>query len=151
MKKILFYTLCSFLMLSLFTYCGQKADKKTGEIETQEQTQEQKEKATSYYLKLAEKENKNMPQVYNGGIRLDKLEAVSKNEFKYYYTMTNDPNVSQEEFVRSSKLPLSLGIRESKDKIFETFKKDKMTLIYAYYKMDGSLFAEVVLTPEDYK
>ena len=47
---------------------------------------------------------------------------------------------------------LGAGKKQNKwDSIFETFKKDKMTLIYAYYKLDGSLYAEVILKPEDYK
>lgn len=149
MKRLIICVLCAFMLTATFTNCGSKSSKETSQSEAT--VEPKKEKAKDYYIKLAKETNKKMPMVLPMGIRQDRVEAVSKNEFKYYYTFTKDPEIPAEEFIRSAKPALSLGARESKEDIFETFKKDKMILIYAYYKMDGSLFAEVILNPEDYK
>lgn len=148
MKKIIFVTLCSILMMTTVFSCGSKS--KTETAETEATAKPKLEAPDKKYVKIAEDANKELPQVVPGGIRLDKVEALSKKEFKYHYTFTQDPVVSAEEFRRNAKLPLSMAIQESGDDIFDKFKKDKMTLIYAYHKMDGSLFAEVRLEPEDY-
>lgn len=147
MKKIIFIVLCFTSIVTAFTNCGSKS--KTDSPAT-ENSVTKGEAPDKKYIKLAEETNKDMPKVYPGGVRLDKVEAVSKKEFKYHYTFTQDQVVSPEEFKRSAKLPLSLAIQESNEDIFNMFRKDKMTLIYAYHKMDGSLFAEIRLEPEDY-
>lgn len=147
MKKIIFVVLCFTFVAAVFTSCGSKSKTDTSATEAPVVKGEAPDKR---YVKLAIEINKDMPKVYPGGVRLDKVEAVSKKEFKYHYTFTQDQVVSPEEFRRSAKLPLSLAIQESNEDIFNMFRKDKMTLIYAYYKMDGSLFAEVRLEPEDY-
>jgi len=106
------------------------------------------EPAKDKYKKIAEQLNKDMPMVIPGGLRMDKAEAVSKSEFKYYYTYTKDPVVSAEEFERSMKPALTLGLQATKE--MDDFRKDKITLIYSYHKMDGSLFAEIRIKPEEY-
>jgi len=148
MKKIIFIVLCSVLITGTFTNCGSKT--KTDTTTTEAPAVKKGDAPKEKFVKLAAETNKDMPQVLPGGIRLDKVEALSKTEFKYYYTFIQDPVVSSEEFKRNAKLPLSLAIKESKDEIFDLFKKEKMTLIYAYNKKDGTLFAEVRLAPEDY-
>lgn len=148
MRKIISIVLCCTVMMGVFTACNSKSKTDNQPTETAVVKVEAPDKK---YVKMAKEVNEKMPMVLPGGIRLDKTEAVSKHEFKYYYTFTKEPEVSAEEFIRSSKPALSLGAKESKEDIFETFKKDKMTLTFAYYKMDGSLFAEVILKPEDYK
>lgn len=148
MKKFVSIVLYCTIILGVLSGCGSKSKNENSPTET---SVVKKEAPDKKYIELAKETNKKMPMVLPVGIRQDKVEAVSKNEFKYYYTFTKEPEVSAEEFIRSAKPALSLGARESKEDIFATFKKDKMTLIYAYYKMDGSLFAEVILKPEDYK
>lgn len=148
MKKILFTVCCCLLIVALGTGCGSK-NKADDSSKSTEKAADNKSKPKDKYIKLAEKMNAGMPQVFPGGIRMDRAEAVSDKEFKYIYTLTKDPVISVEEFIRSSKLPLSMGISEGKDEL-ETLRKDKMTVIYAYYKMDGTLFAEIKITPEDY-
>lgn len=138
---------CCTLIVTAFTNCGSKSKPDTS---TTEITVIKGEAPDKKYVKLAEETNKDLPMVVPGGVRLDKVEAISKKEFKYHYTLTQEKNISAEEFIRNAKLPLSIAIKESNEDIFNMFKKDKMTLIYAYHKMDGSLFAEVRLEPEDY-
>jgi hypothetical protein len=146
MKKILFTAFCCLMIITAGTSCGSK--NKTDDTKNVENTTGAKP-AKDKYVKLAAKMNAGMPQVFPGGIRVDRVEAVSDKEFRYIFTFTGEPAVSAEEFVRSTKLPLSMGIRDGKEEL-EALRKDKMTISYAYYKMDGSLFAEIKITPEEY-
>lgn len=146
MKKILFTVFCCLMIIAAVTSCGSKS--KTDDTKKTESATGNKP-AKDKYLKLATKMNAGMPQVFPGGIRMDRVEAVSDKEFRYVFTFTTEPAVSAEEFVRSTKLPLSMGVRDGKDEL-ETLRKDKMIISYAYYKMDGSLFAEIKIAPEEY-
>lgn len=147
MKKILFTTFCCLMLIAALAGCGSK--NKGGEAGSQTTEKTNAKPAKDKYVKLAAKMNAGMPQVFPGGIRMDRVEAVSEKEFRYIFTFTKEPAVSAEEFVRSTKLPLSMGIRDGKEEL-ETLRKDKMTILYAYYKMDGSLFAEIKITPTEY-
>lgn len=147
MKKILFTTFCCLMIIVAGTSCGSK--NKSGEAGTQTTEKTNAKPAKDKYVKLAAKMNAGMPQVFPGGLRVDRVEAVSDKEFRYVLTWTKEPVVSAEEFVRSAKLPLAMGIRNEEGEI-ETLRKDKMTISYAYYKMDGSLFAEIKIEPEEY-
>lgn len=147
MKKILFTAFCCLMIIATGTSCGSK--NKSSETGTQTTEKTNAKPAKDKYVKLAAKMNAGMPQVFPGGIRMDRVEAVSDKEFRYIFTFTGEPAVSAEEFVRSTKLPLSMGIRDGKEEL-ETLRKDKMTISYAYYKMDGSLFAEIKITPTEY-
>lgn len=149
MKRIIFITIICSLTLILNVGCGSKSNKEHS-TEATSISEQQREPAKSKFVKLAEKTNKNMPMPMPGGIRMDKAEALSKTEFKYYYTFTKAPIVSAEEFERSTKPALTLGMQNAKGEDLDMFKKEKMNLIYAYYTMDGKLFAEIRLAPEDY-
>jgi hypothetical protein len=145
MKKILF-TACCMLVIAFGTGCNPKT--KTGETrKTTEKTDTKP--AKNKYVKLAANMNAGLPQVFPGGIRMDRVEAVSDKEFRYVFTFMQEPIIPADEFAASMKLPLSTGISDGKQEL-ETLRKDKMTVIYAYYKMDGSLFAEIKITPEEY-
>ncbi len=147
MKKNISVLSLGILIAVLVISCGSK--QKENETSQQQTTvTASTEPATEKYKKMAEEINKEMPMVIPGGIRMDKAEAVSKNEFKYSYTFTKDPTVSGEEFTRSTKPALTIGLQSTKD--MDTFRKDKMILIYSYHKMDGSLYAEIRLNPEEY-
>lgn len=147
MKRILFTTFCCLMIIAAGTSCGSKNKGSEAGSQTTEKTNVKP--ARDKYIKLAAKMNAGMPHVFPGGIRLDRVEAVSDKEFRYIFTFTTDPAVSAEEFVRSAKLPLAMGIRNEDGEI-EMLRKDKMTISYAYYKMDGSLFAEIKIAPEEY-
>lgn len=144
MKKILSAILCCTFILAMIS-CGNGASSRGNEASSS------KNEASSKYVKMAEGINKNLPKVmFNGMIRFDKTEAASKNEFKFYYTFLIEAEVSgDDEFVKSVKesaipsfknLP---GIKELAD--------DNMTLTCIYYKVDGSKFAEVKITPDEYR
>lgn len=150
MKKYIVFILSCIVTMGVITSCGSKtktenaADNKTAKAEVKPEPPKKK------YVELAEKTNASMPMVVPGGLRMDRAEAVSADEYKYYYTFIQEPAISAEEFIRSSKPAITLGLREKKGDDLSMFRKDKMTLIFAYYKMDGTLFAEVKVIPNEY-
>ena len=148
MKKIILFILCSTLITGVSTSCGSKT-----KSETSSETEKVINKADApdaKFVKLAEETNKTTPMPMPGGIRLDKAEAMSKREYKYSYTFTQAPTVSAEEFTRNVKSMLSYALQSTTGKDIDMFKDNKMIVYYAYYTMDGKLFAEVKLMPEDY-
>jgi len=148
MKKIPTFTVAFLFIIMMATGCGSKQKQDAENQQGAATTQVSSEPAKDKYKKIAEELNKEMPMVIPGGLRMDKAEAVSKSEFRYKYTFTKDPAVSAEEFTRNSKPVLTMALQSAKD--MDDFRKDKMILIYSYHKMDGSLFAEIRLNPEEY-
>lgn len=149
MKKTIVIILFCSLLIAINSGCGSKSEKKDT-TETSSATEQGQTPAKEKFVKLAKDINKNMPMPVPGGIRMDKAEAVSDKDFKYYYTFTQAPSVSPEEFTRTTKLALILAFQSAKGDDLDMFRKDKMNLIYAYYTKDSELFAEIKLTPEDY-
>ncbi len=143
------FALCCVFTAGILSGCGSKPKTdETGDktVSTTAKSEAPKEK----FVKMAAEANKKMPLVVPGGLRQDKEEALSKTEYKYHYTFTQAPVVSAEEFVRSTKPMLTMALKTVKDDNIDMLRKEKMTLIYAYHKMDGSLFAEVKILPEEY-
>lgn len=150
MKKYIAYIISCAITLGAISSCGSKSKTDSSSGDTTLQTEVKTDPPLKKYVKLAEKANASMPVILPGGIRMDRAEAVSAKEYKYVYTFTQDPVVSLEDFIKATKPAISLGMREQKGEDLDMFRKDKMTVIYAYYKLDGSLFAEVKINPEDY-
>lgn len=147
MKKLIFVILYCLLLVGITTGCSSKSKTENAGTDT---TTSQTEAPDKKYIKLAEKENEKLPEMYSGGVRLDKVEAVSKTEFRYLYTFTKKPEIGRTEFKRHFKLPMTMALQETNDGIFKEFKKDRMTLIYTYMLMNGKLFAEMRIEPEEY-
>lgn len=148
MKKIIFLILCSTLTIGALTSCGSKT-----KSEMSSETEKVINKADApdaKFVKLAEETNKTTPMPMPGGIRLDKAEAMSKKEYRYYYTFTQAPTVSAEEFARNARPMLTYALQNTSGKDIDLFKANKMIVYYAYYTMDGKPFAEIKLMPEDY-
>jgi len=150
MKKYIVLILSCVISLGVITSCGSKSKTDNGADEETSKSEMKPEPPKKKYVQLAEKTNATMPMVVPGGLRMDRAEAVSADVYKYYYTFTQEPAISAEEFIRSSKPAITLGLREKKGEDLDMFRKDKMTLLFAYYKMDGTLFAEVKISPNDY-
>jgi hypothetical protein len=150
MKKYIVPVLSCIITLSVITSCSSKSKNDNAADEKTSKTEVKPEPPKKKYIQLAERANAAMPMVVPGGLRMDRAEAVSADVYKYYYTFTREPAISAEEFIRSSRPAISLGLREKKGEDLDMFRKDKMVLIFAYYKMDGTLFAEVKITPEEY-
>lgn len=107
-----------------------------------------KSEPTEKYIKMAEAINERTPYEFNRGLRMDSARAVSGNEFKYYYTLLNNPNTSSGNFINSSKPQIINSLKGSASS--DEFKKDNMTIIYSYNKADGSKFAEFEVSPSEY-
>jgi hypothetical protein len=150
MKKYIVFTLSCIIVLGTITSCNSKQKDDSVANGKKTETEVKPEPPKKKYIQLAEKTNASMPMVVPGGLRMDRTEAVSADVYKYYYTFTQEPAISAEEFIRSSKPAIAIGLREKEGKDLDMFRKDKMTLIFAYYKMDGTLFAEVKIAPEEY-
>lgn len=150
MRKCIIFVFSCFITIGILTSCGSKSKNENTEIDKTSKTEQKKDLPSKKYVQLAETMNASMPKVWPGGVRMDKAEAVSAKEYKFYFTFTKDPAISTEEFIRSSKPALAIGLKESNEEDTKMFRKDKMTVIFSYYKMDGSLFAEVVISPHEY-
>ncbi len=107
-----------------------------------------KKEPTEKYISKAEDLNKKLPVEFNRGIRMDSVKALSAQEFKYYYTLLKDPKVLKGSFIESSRPQILNSLKNSANSA--ALKEDGMTIIYAYYKTDGSLYAEIVVTPSEY-
>lgn len=107
-----------------------------------------KSEPTEKYLKIADGINANTPFEFNRGLRLDSAKAISQHEFKYYYTLLNNPNTSKGNFINSSKPQIVNKLKGTASAL--EFKNDNMTIIYSYYKAEGSQFAEFEVRPEEY-
>lgn len=150
MKKYIVFALICSIAFAAFTGCNSKSKTDNTTDEKTVKTEVKGEAPKKKYIKLAEKANASMPMVLPGNIRMDRAEAVSATEYKYYYTFTQEPTVSVDEFVRSAKPAITMGMRENKGEDLDMFRKDKMTVIFAYYKLDGTLFAEIKVLPNEY-
>ena len=107
-----------------------------------------KSEPTEKYIKMAEKINSKTPFEFNRGMRLDSAKAVSAREFKYYYTLLNNPNTSKGNFISSSKPQILNNLKGSAGA--QDLKKDNMIIIYSYHTVDGKKFAEFEISPEEY-
>lgn len=151
MKKYIVYVFFGLSLAGFALSCGSGSKAEADENNKKDKIETVKLKpATKKFKELAEKSNKSLPQPLPDGIRLDKVEAVSEKEYKYYLTFTKGPEVSADEFKRNAKVALSMGLQNNKGEDLDMFRSNKMTIIYAYYKMDRSLFAEIRIEPGDY-
>lgn len=106
--------------------------------------------ADKKFVILAEQTNTQLPMVVGTGITLEKAEAVSDKEFKYYYKLDKKPNQSVDKFVENSKFLIIEALKKVRNAPdIKLFSEDKITLIYAYSTNEGA-FAEVRITPEEY-
>jgi len=128
MKKILAVVLCCTLAFGLYNCGGGPSDK---------------------YVKTAELLNKGLPMTISKEYRLDKVEAASKSEFKYYYTLLVEPEVSVDDFLKANRETIVNTLKGQSE--MKDFKDDNMTIIYVYNKQDGSKFAELKVTADEYK
>lgn len=103
---------------------------------------------TSKYKAVVEQVNKQLPMELAGGISLDKAE-VDGDIFRYIYTFKEDPVLAPEEFITTSKETMVPMVKSQPD--LKIFRDDNMTIAFVYKKSDGSVYAEVQVTSEDYK
>lgn len=100
------------------------------------------------YTKIAEQENELLPLSMGNNILFDKVEALEGNIYKYYYTFLEDPTPTPEYFIEHSKPRIISILKDSPD--MNEMRKDRMTLVYCYKKSDNSVYAEVMISPDEY-
>lgn len=106
------------------------------------------EPPTEKYIKMEEEMNTQLPRLINKGLSMDKVKAISKHKFKYYYTFLDTPDISEGIFIKESKKQIIRSLRRSRDS--REFKDDNITIVYSYSKKDGNTFAEFEIKPEEY-
>lgn len=129
-KKILILGLSSILLAGSMINCNQK-------------------KADDKFVKIAEQTNAHLPMTISPGISLEKAEAVSNKEFKFYYKLNDKPNISAEEFEKNAKPRVIEALKAANSPDIKLFSENKMTLVYIYNTNEGK-FAEIRLNPEEY-
>ncbi len=107
-----------------------------------------KKEPSEKYIKMAEAINTRTPYEFNRGLRMDSAKAISAKEFKYYYTLLNNPNTSSGNFIQSSKPQIISSLKGAASS--SEFRNDEITIIYSYHKADGSKFAEFEVSPAEY-
>ncbi|WP_108822665.1 hypothetical protein [Dysgonomonas sp. Marseille-P4361] len=102
---------------------------------------------SSKYQIVIDELNEQLPADYPGGVRIEKAE-LDGDVFKYYYSLSSDMEVSSEEFVSNFRdNVVSMVVNQSDLRIF---RDDGMTIAFVFQNKDGSVFAEIKVTPEDY-
>ena len=125
MKKLLFIVLCFTLALT-FTNCGK--DKK--------------------YQIVVEEINKQLP-LDMGTFTMDKSEYAD-NEFKYYFTFKEKPEMAEEELVKANKEAMAAMVKNNPQ--MKIFRDDKITITMVYQlKDEDKPYAEIKVTADDYK
>lgn len=103
-------------------------------------------KSNKYQI-VVDELNEQLPADYPGGVRIEKAE-LDGDMFKYYYSLSSGLEVSAEEFVSNFRdNVVSMVVNQSDLKIF---RDDGMTIAFVFQNKDGSVFAEIKVTPEDY-
>jgi hypothetical protein len=98
--------------------------------------------------KEAEVINKKADKDIQDGVRVDSASAVGKS-IRFNYTMVNfgKGDLDLKIFYKTAKSEL-IEIANSKEMVF--YKKNKVTIAYAYYYKDGTPLTTIIIKPEDY-
>lgn len=145
-KNILILGL-SFVLFTEFTVSCNSKEKRE---ETEAMKSTSHKPVDKKFVILAEQTNAQLPMVVGTGITLEKTEAVSDKEFKYYYKLDKKPHQSVDKFVENSKFLIIEALKKVRNAPdIKLFSEDKITLIYAYSTNEGT-FAEVRIAPEEY-
>lgn len=124
MKKLLLVLMC-LMLISFLSNCSR----------------------SSKYQIVVEELNRQLPADYPGGVRIEKAE-LDGDVFKYYYSLSSELDVPAEEFVSNFRdNVVSMVVNQSDLKIF---RDDRITIAFVFQNKDGSVFAEIRVSPEDY-
>ena len=99
--------------------------------------------------KEAEAINKKVDKEIQDGVRIDSASAVGKS-IRFSYTMVNfgKGDLDLKIFYKTAKSKL-IEIANSKKMNF--YKKNNVTIAYAYYFKGGEPLSTIIIKPEDYK
>lgn len=103
---------------------------------------------TNKYQDIVDRMNKELPMELPGGITMDKSE-LDGDVFRYYYTFKEEPKDAVNDFLMATKEALIPMVKNQKE--LKVFRDDKMTIAFVYRKNDGTVVAEIKVTPKDYE
>lgn len=132
MRKKLF--LIAFSAVVLFSQCGSGDNSK---------------KVSPEIKAGIEKINDYLPMKIGDVITMDSARMSDDGELKYYYTFTQTPVVTDLAVFEEKTVPQLIYTAKGPD--MKIFRDSNISLHFIYNNPDGSLYHEVVITPDMYK
>lgn len=100
------------------------------------------------YSEVLEKLSAHLFTNLSRSIRIDKIE-YSDSIVKYLFVLLEKPQIAIDDFVAINKPDLVNFLKE--EHRITTLFSDKMPFLYVYRDSEDKIFAEILITPEDYK
>lgn len=147
------FLIIAFLMLFRLHFKDRKSQKKALEnLETSQKIYHDVMKFSQnkdkIYSEVLEKLSAHLFTNLSGSIRIDKIE-YSDSIVKYLFVLLEKPQIAIDDFVAINKPDLVNFLKE--EHRITTLFSDKMPFLYVYRDSEDKIFAEILITPEDYK
>lgn len=147
------FLIIAFLMLFRLHFKDRESQKKALEnLETSQKIYHDVMKFSQnkdkIYSEVLEKLSAHLFTNLPGSIRIDKIE-YSDSIVKYLFVLLEKPQIAIDDFVAINKPDLVNFLKE--EHRITTLFNDKMPFLYVYRDPEDKIFAEILITPEDYK
>lgn len=147
------FLIIAFLMLFRLHFKDRESQKKALEnLETSQKIYHDVMKFSQnkdkIYSEVLEKLSAHLFTNLSGSIRIDKIE-YSDSIVKYLFVLLEKPQIAIDDFVAINKPDLVNFLKE--EHRITTLFSDKMPFLYVYRDSEDKIFAEILITPEDYK
>lgn len=147
------FLIIAFLMLFRLHFKDRESQKKALEnLETSQKIYHDVMKFSQnkdkIYSEVLEKLSAHLFTNLSGSIRIDKIE-YSDSIVKYLFVLLEKPQIAIDDFVAINKPDLVNFLKE--EHRITTLFSDKMPFLYVYRDPEDKIFAEILITPEDYK
>lgn len=147
------FLIIAFLMLFRLHFKDRESQKKALEnLETSQKIYHDVMKFSQnkdkIYSEVLEKLSAHLFTNLSGSIRIDKIE-YSDSIVKYLFVLLEKPQIAIDDFVAINKPDLVNFLKE--EHRITTLFSYKMPFLYVYRDSEDKIFAEILITPEDYK
>ena len=147
------FLIIAFLMLFRLHFKDRESQKKALEnLETSQKIYHDVMKFSQnkdkIYSEVLEKLSAHLFTNHSGSIRIDRIE-YSDSIVKYLFVLLEKPQIAIDDFVAINKPDLVNFLKE--EHRITTLFSDKMPFLYVYRDSEDKIFAEILITPEDYK
>lgn len=147
------FLIIAFLMLFSLHFKDRESQKKALEnLETSQKiyhdVMKYSQNKDKIYSEVLEKLSAHLFTNLSGSIRIDKIE-YSDSIVKYLFVLLEKPQIAIDDFVAINKPDLVNFLKE--EHRITTLFSDKMPFLYVYRDSEDKIFAEILITPEDYK
>lgn len=147
------FLIIAFLMLFRLHFKDRESQKKALEnLETSQKiyhdVMKYSQNKDKIYSEVLEKLSAHLFTNLSGSIRIDKIE-YSDSIVKYLFVLLEKPQIAIDDFVAINKPDLVNFLKE--EHRITTLFSDKMPFLYVYRDSEDKIFAEILITPEDYK